>query len=105
MHHEFDRPAARRSRCTHAPIAPAFALRLLCTCLIALLAAPSSLIAGASAEGAGLPSKVTAATAGITPAEAQGLDLLLTVLPLRYASADPTHDPTLAAVSRLIANG
>jgi high-affinity iron transporter len=112
MQHEFDRPAPRRSRCAHAPIAPSLALRLLCTCLIVLLAAPSSIVAGASAEGGGsrvtaaASSKVaTAATTGITPAEAQGLDLLLTVLPLRYASADPTHDPTLAAVSRLIANG
>ena len=43
------------------------------------------------------------ATSGITALEAQGLQLLLTVLPQRYASADPTHEPTLAAVSRVLA--
>ena len=39
------------------------------------------------------------------PAEAQGLDLLLTVLPLRYANADPTHESAPAALTRVLARG
>ena len=55
---------------------------------------------GASAAGS---QSADPATSQITPLEAQGLDLLLAVLALRYQSADPTHEPTLAAVSRLLA--
>lgn len=41
----------------------------------------------------------------ITPTAAQGLDLLLAVLPLRYANADPTHELAPAAVVRALAQG
>jgi high-affinity iron transporter len=44
-----------------------------------------------------------AAAPGITPAEAQGLELMLSVVPARYASADPTHTFAPAAVSRTLA--
>ncbi len=41
--------------------------------------------------------------AGITATEAQALELMLSVVPLRYASADPTHTLAPAAVSRALA--
>jgi high-affinity iron transporter len=90
MHPEFYRPA-RRSRGTCA--------RLLCVCVVALAAMGSS-VASASASGGPV-----AASAPIAPAEAQALGLLLTVLRVQYASADPTHEPALAALSRVLADG
>lgn len=89
-------------------------VRLLCTCLVALLVAPSGIAAAAAVSGPAAVASGTDATGAsitartspsITAREAQGLDLLLTVLPARYGSADATHEPTLAAVSRLIARG
>jgi high-affinity iron transporter len=89
-------------------------VRLLCTCLVALLIMPSGIAAAAavsapagaaSSAGAASASGAAATSTSITAREAQGLNLLLTVLPARYESADVTHEPTLAAVSRLIARG
>jgi high-affinity iron transporter len=87
---------------------------LLCALLAALLAIPG--VAGAftragtatsdssaSTRSAPSGSAPSAGSAGIGAAEAQGLQLLLTALPLRYASADPTHEPVPAAVTRAIA--
>jgi high-affinity iron transporter len=91
-------------------------MRLAGICLIALTAMLGSVTAAAAAgeDAPQAPAHLTAsagaarpatATSGITALEAQGLQLLLTVLPQRYASADPTHEPTLAAVSRVLARG
>src|ERR1700691_3493845 len=117
MHPEFYRPVRRQARtCTR--VASRIAACLLCGCLIALLTMGSS-IAGAITPGgpgervhtraharaAATPNGLAMTSPAIAPAEAQGLDLLLTALPLRYASADPTHEPTLAAVSRVLAHG
>jgi high-affinity iron transporter len=116
VHLELDRPARRRrSGCARA--VPGLSTGLLCVCFVALLAMPSSSASASTPSARGLrePAQValagsshsakTSASASVTAAEAQGLDLLLTVLPVRYASADPTHEPTLAAVSRLLARG
>jgi high-affinity iron transporter len=73
--------------------------RVLCLCVVAALTALPS------AGRAFARSAPAAESAAVTPAEAQGLRLLLTLLPVRYASADPTHDPTGATLSRLIARG
>ncbi len=86
---------------------------LLCICLTVLAISPS--IASALNPASAGSAKLTAvdaqndaqspSSAGITASQAQGLDLLLTVLPLRYANADPTHDLALAAVTRVLAQG
>jgi len=104
MHPEFYR-SARRTWEECVRVAPGIAVRLLCLCLMALLTLPPS-IAGAAApsdHGAGEPAPVS--TAGITPLEAQGLSQLLELMPVRYQSADPTHEPMLAAETRLLAHG
>jgi high-affinity iron transporter len=121
MHPEFDspvrlrRPRRRRARIARGSRARAIGLRLLGAWLIALLVMPVGVAAAAGAAGAGghaVPASGLAAAsrgaqagAGIAPSEAQALNLLLTVLPARYASADAAHEPTLAAVSRAIARG
>jgi high-affinity iron transporter len=66
--------------------------------LVSQSAAPDALAAGL---GASAPS----APAHITRTEAQTLDMLLALLPDRYASAHPAHDTALATPVRLIANG
>jgi high-affinity iron transporter len=71
----------------------------LCVGLLALVAAQPLTSSAFAAERAPL----TAATAQITPTEAQTLDMLLALLPGRYASARPAHDTALAAPVRLIA--
>ncbi len=107
MHPEFYRPA-RRPRVACARLVPGVALRL-CVCALALLTMCSSVASAAPSAASAIPATAnassTATSAPIAPAEAQALDLLLTVLPVQYASADPTHEPTLAAVSRVLARG
>jgi high-affinity iron transporter len=71
--------AARRSR------------RLLCVGALVLLAT--------------LPGPAAAAGAGVGSSDAQGLHMLLALLPVRYASAQPTHETQSAAVVRMLARG
>jgi high-affinity iron transporter len=105
------RPGGRRWRMSALAARPVAGL--LCICLAVLAISPSiaSALNPASAGSAKLAAVdgqndvQTPSSAGITASEAQGLDLLLTVLPLRYANADPTHDLALAAVTRVLAQG
>jgi high-affinity iron transporter len=73
------RDAARRSR------------RLLCVGALMLLAT--------------LPGPPAASAAGVSTSDAQGLHMLLALLPVRYASAPPTHETQSAAVVRMLARG
>jgi high-affinity iron transporter len=93
------RSAARRSR------------RLLCVGAVTLLASlPMAGGAGALSvhrspdpqSSRGLPA---AAGAGVSASDVQGLRMLLALLPVRYASAQPTHETQSAAVVRMLARG
>jgi high-affinity iron transporter len=105
------RPARRRWRVSALAARPVAGL--LCMWLAVLAISPGSAYAlnPASAGSAGLTTidarnrAQSPSSAGITADEAQGLDLLLTVLPLRYANADPTHNPAPAALTRVLAQG
>src|SRR5580698_5888106 len=68
------RNAARRAR------------RLLCVGALMLLATLSG------------PAAAAAAGAGVSTSDAQGLHMLLALLPVRYASAQPTHETQSATV-------
>jgi high-affinity iron transporter len=111
MHPEFDpsaRPRLPRRRCLRLAAssrAHPIRVRFLCACLIALLTMPSGIAAAAGVSSPAATDSAPATSANITPHEAQALNLLLTVLPARYGSADASHEPTLAAVSRAIAHG
>jgi high-affinity iron transporter len=83
----------RTARRALSACALAFALALIA----ANAGAPSAV---AAADG---PALGAAVSAGISPAEAQTLDMLLELLPGRYASAHVAHDPASAASVRLIA--
>ncbi len=63
--------------------------RLLCVCALVLLAT--------------LPGPAAAAGAGVSTSDAQGLHMLLALLPVRYASAQPTHETQSATVVRMLA--
>jgi high-affinity iron transporter len=101
------RPARRRRRMSALAARPVAGL--LCICLAVLAVSPSiaSALNPASAGSAGHTAvdAQSPSPAGVTASEAQGLDLLLTVLPRRYANADPTHDPAPAALTRVLAQG
>ncbi len=49
--------------------------------------------------------RLPAAAAGVSASDAQGLHMLLALLPVRYASAPPTHETESAAVVRTLARG
>lgn len=68
--------------------------------LLALATIPFGLLAATPQFAGAAPAQASVA---IAPAEAQALELLLRVVPLRYATADPTHELTPAAVSRTVA--
>ena len=45
------------------------------------------------------------AGAGVSASDAEGLQMLLALLPVRYASAPPTHETQSAAIVRMLARG
>jgi high-affinity iron transporter len=71
-------------------------------CVLALIAASAGAQSAAAAAAEGTAPRAPL-SAGISPAEAQTLDMLLELLPGRYTSAHASHDPASAASVRLIA--
>jgi high-affinity iron transporter len=76
--------------------------RVLCVSLFVLIA---TLSCGARALALGGQSPRPIRNATIGRADAAGLHALLVVVPAQYAGADPTHDTTLAAITRSLAQG
>ena len=71
-------------------------------CVLALIAASAGTQSAGAAAADGAAPRALLST-GISPAEAQTLDMLLELLPGRYTSAHASHDPASAASVRLIA--
>ena len=69
-------------------------------CALALIAAQAGAPSAAAAPSA---LRTAPVSAGVSPIEAQTLDMLLELLPARYASAHAAHDPASAAPVRLLA--
>src|SRR5580704_11681291 len=105
------RHARRRWRMSALAARPVAGLLSICLAVMAISPDIASALNPTSTGSAGLTvvdaqnDAQSPSSAGITTSEAQGLDVLLTVLPLRYANADPTHDLASAAVTRVLAQG
>ncbi len=76
-------------------------VRLACICVLLWLAS-LSVTAGANASS---PPESNGVTAPALATDAQGLHLLLSVVPARYSSAQPSHNIQLAVVVRALADG